>query len=149
MLTDTIKQTGDVHICVRNTQTGEIIEDKWITNLVVTTGKQFIASRMSGATSDVMGWIAVGTDNTAANIADTTLGTEITRVATTVSGGTASNNSVTYEAVFPVGTGTGALVEAGIFNDSSVGTMLSRTVFSVVNKGAADEMTISWIITVG
>jgi hypothetical protein len=54
----------------------------------------------------------------------------------------------TYVASFPAGTGTGAVTEAGIFNASSGGTMLCRTVFSVVNKGADDAMSITWTITV-
>ena len=49
---------------------------------------------------------------------------------------------------FAAGSGTGAITEAGVFNASSGGTMLCRTVFSVVNKGADDSMTITWTITV-
>ena len=40
-----------------------------------------------------------------------------------------------------------ALTEAGIFNASSAGTLLCRTVFSVVTKGASDAMTITWTVT--
>ena len=47
-----------------------------------------------------------------------------------------------------IDSGTGAITEAGIFNASSSGTMLCRTVFSVVNKGASDSMTITWTVTV-
>ncbi len=54
----------------------------------------------------------------------------------------------TYTATFPPGVGTGALVEAGIFNDPAVGTMLSRVVYPVVNKGAADTMSVTWTVTV-
>ena len=46
------------------------------------------------------------------------------------------------------GTGTGAVTEAAILNASSGGTMLCRTVFSVVNKGASDSMTVTWTVTV-
>ena len=44
--------------------------------------------------------------------------------------------------------GTGAITEAGIFNASTGGDMFARTKFAVVNKGAADSMTITWTITV-
>ncbi len=47
-----------------------------------------------------------------------------------------------------VGTGTGALTEAAVLNASSSGTMLCRTVFSAVNKGADDSVTITWTITI-
>ena len=49
---------------------------------------------------------------------------------------------------FPAGTGTGAVVEAAILNASSGGTLLCRTVFSVVNKAAADTLKITWTVTV-
>ena len=74
------------------------------------------------------------------------MGTQLGRVAldsTTVSGAV-----VTYVATFPAGTGTGAVTEAGILNASSAGDLLCRTVFSVVNKGASDSMTITWTVTV-
>jgi hypothetical protein len=149
MINDTFAMKGDLTITVKDAATGTIKDQRELKNLVVTAGKGFIASRMAAASASVMGWIAVGTDSTAAAVGNTALGTEVARVTTTVSGGTVSTNTVTYVSTFPAGTGTGALVEAGIFNASSAGTLLSRTVFSVVNKGAADEMTITWVITVG
>jgi hypothetical protein len=149
MINDTFAMKGDLTITVKDAATGTIKDQRELKNLVVTAGKGFIASRMAAASASVMGWIAVGTDSTAAAVGNTALGTEVARVATTVSGGTVSTNTVTYVSTFPAGTGTGALVEAGIFNASSAGTLLSRTVFSVVNKGSADEMTITWVITVG
>ena len=149
MINDTFAMKGDLTITVKDAATGTIKDQRELKNLVVTAGKGFIASRMAAASASVMGWIAVGTDSTAAAVGNTALGTEVARVATTVSGGTVSTNTVTYVSTFPAGTGTGALVEAGIFNAASAGTMLARTVFSVVNKGAADEMTITWVITVG
>jgi len=149
MINDTFAMKGDLTITVKDAATGTIKDQRELKNLVVTAGKGFIASRMAAASASVMGWIAVGTDSTAAAVGNTALGTEVARVATTVSGGTVSTNTVTYISTFPAGTGTGALVEAGIFNASSAGTLLSRTVFSVVNKGSADEMTITWVITVG
>jgi hypothetical protein len=90
--------------------------------------------------------MAVGTTSTAPAAGDTALGAEVGRVA--LASATSSSNVVTYTATFPAGTGTGALVEAGIFNASSSGTMLCRTTFSVVNKGAADAMSITWTVTV-
>jgi hypothetical protein len=35
-----------------------------------------------------------------------------------------------------------------VFNASSSGTLLCRTTFSVVNKGAADTLKITWTLTV-
>jgi hypothetical protein len=78
------------------------------------------------------------------------LGAEIARVALATAGGTVSNNVVTYNATFNPGTGTGAITEAGIFNSGTANTvtMLCRTVFAVVNKGADDTMSITWTVTI-
>ena len=79
---------------------------------------------------------------------------EAARVALTTSGGSVSNNVITYTATIPADTpdvtapATAAITEAGIFNANSAGTMLARTVFTAINKGELDTMTISWDITI-
>jgi hypothetical protein len=147
MVNDSIKITGDVKIDIIGAD-GAVKDSREIKNLVVTTGKTFIASRMVGVASTVMGWMELGTGTTAAAVGDTALQTAISGSRVTLTSGTSSTNVVTYVASFPAGTGTGAVTEAGVFNASSAGTMLCRTVFSVVNKGAADAMSITWTITV-
>lgn len=139
MIQDNIKATG--HVTVR--LNGEIINE--IPNLVVTAGKNFIASRMTGTTT-AMSHMAIGSSSTAAAAGDTGLGAELGRVA--LSSSSTTGAVTTYSATFPAGTGTGAVVEAGIFNASSAGTMLCRTTFAVVNKGANDTLTITWQITI-
>jgi len=139
------KATGKVNIVVRD-KNGKVKEDFTVPNLVVDTGLAFIASRMEDASSGVMSHMAVGTDTTAAAGTDTALGTELARVV--LDGGAANGANMVYTAEFEPGTGTGSLTEAGIFNDESGGTMLCRTVFAVINKGAADTMTVTWTITI-
>lgn len=145
MLQDTIKMTGDLKIVLTD-ENGQIKHEQEIKNLVVTTGKNFIASRMKDATATAMSHMAIGSGTTAAAAGDTTLGTELGRVALTST--TVTTNNVAYVATFPAGTGTGAVTEAGLFNASSSGTLLCRTVFSVINKGAADTLGITWTVTV-
>lgn len=129
---------------------GKLKQRVQVDNLVVNTGLYHIADQLSDQGEAAMGWMAVGTDNSAAAAGDTTLGTEVGRVAldSTTQGGGASADEVTYVATFPAGTGTGALVEAGILNAASVGVLLVRTVFSVVNKGAGDSLVITWVLTI-
>jgi hypothetical protein len=145
MIHDTIKMTGDLKIVLTDAN-GQITHEQEIKNLVVTTGKNFIASRMKDATATAMTHMAIGSGTTAAAVGDTTLGTELGRVALTST--TVTTNNVAYVATFPAGTGTGAVTEAGLFNASSSGTLLCRTVFSVINKGAADTLGITWTVTV-
>lgn len=147
MINDSIKITGDVRIDLFD-ESGMVKDTREIKNLVVTVGKTFIASRMVGVAATVMGWMELGTGTTAAAVGDTTLQTVISASRVTLTSGTNTTNVVTYIASFPAGTGTGAVTEAGVFNAASAGTMLCRTVFSVVNKGALDAMSITWTITV-
>jgi hypothetical protein len=137
--------TGDLKIVLTD-ENGQIKHEQEIKNLVVTTGKNFIASRMKDTTDDAMSHMAIGSGTTAANVADTALESSLGRVSLTST--TVTNNNVAYVATFPAGTGTGAVTEAGLFNDGSAGDMLCRTVFSVINKGAADTLGITWTVTV-
>jgi hypothetical protein len=140
MLKDGLKLTGKLTIAINGNPVQEI------PNLVVTDGKGYVASRMKDASTGVMSHMAIGTGTTAAAAGNSALGSEAGRVALTST--TVSSNAVAYVATFPAGTGTGAITEAGILNASSSGTLLCRTVFSVVNKGSADAMTITWTVTV-
>ena len=112
----------------------------------MTDGKEFVASRMKGTSSGVMSHMAVGETDTAAAAGQTTLSGEVDRNALDSTGG--SGADVIYTCTWAAGDGTGALKEAGLFNAASGGDMLARTVFSVVNKGASDSMTVTWTVTV-
>lgn len=142
---DTSTATGMVNVVIHD-KFGNVKEEITVPNLVVDTGLDYIASRMEGTSDSVMSHMAVGTDSTAAAAGDTALGTESARVALTSS--VVTDDAIAYTATFGAGTGTGALTEAGTFNASSAGTMLCRTVFSVINKGASDSMTVTWTITI-
>lgn len=146
MIHDSIQVTGQLDIVLTDAE-GQLKEQRLHKNLVVTAGKGWIAARMKAAGAPTeMTHMALGTGTSAAADANTALVSESARasMSSTVLGAT-----VTYSASFPAGTGTGALTEAGIFNAGSAGTLLCRTVFPVVNKGASDTMAITWTVTVG
>ena len=140
MLNDGLKLTGKLSIALN----GEVVQE--VPNLVVTAGKGYVASRMKDASATAMSHMGIGSGSTAAAASDTALGNQLARTGLTST--TVSGADVVYVDTFPAGTGTGAVTEAGIFNASSGGTMLCRTVFDVVNKGASDAMTITWTVTV-
>ena len=139
MIHDDLKLTGALTIALND----EIVQET--ENLVVTAGKYWVADRMNNANT-VMPHMAVGTGTNAAAAGDTALQTENDRNALTST--TVTNNAIAYVATWAAGDATAALTEAGIFDAASGGDLLARTVFSVVNKGAADSMTITWTITV-
>lgn len=145
MINDSIEVTGELKLTLTRPD-GHVKHEVIIPNLVVTAGKNYIASRMKDASATAMTHMAIGTGSTAAAAGDTALGSEAGRVALTST--TVSTNNVAYVATFPAGTGTGAITEAGILNASSSGTLLCRTVFSVINKASADTLGITWTVTV-
>lgn len=156
MLEETLRLTGKVNLVLTGPD-GEVKDTRDIDNLVVLSGREFIASRMKDATLTAMSHMAVGTSNTAAAAGDVNLGAEITSPAsrTALTSTTVTSNAIAYVCTFGPGVGTGALVEAGIFNygtysasPTAVQDLLCRTVFSVINKAAADTLTITWTVTI-
>jgi hypothetical protein len=150
MFNDAIKMTGNLKLVLTD-EHGNVKQEEEVKNLVVTVGKNFIASSMAKTTTNspaAMTHMEVGTGTTAAAVGDTALQTPVASSRVALTSTTVTTNNVAYVATFPAGTGTGALTEAGIFNASSSGTLLCRTVFSVINKGAADTLGITWTVTV-
>lgn len=148
MISEKLAPTGELKIVVTDKH-GKVKEARTEKNLVVTTGLTYIAKRMTDTSQPTdMSHMAVGTGATAVVIADTALETELVRVALTGAEGVPSTNTIVYTASFGAGTGTGALKEAAVLNAASAGTMLCRTVFAAVNKGADDSITITWTITI-
>ncbi len=141
MVNDILSMRGDVLITLND----KVVLDK--KNLVVTAGKAFLASAIINSSASPFSHMAIGTGTTAAAVGDTALGSEVARQAFTTS--SVASNVVTLSTTYAAGTGTAALTEAGILNASSGGTLLSRVVFSAINKGSADSLTITWTITVG
>lgn len=137
------KVMGDVEITL--TSDGVVKEKRTVKNLVVTTGKNWIVGRMTGADTSEMSHMAIGTGTTSQLIANTSLQTEIARLLFSEA---SLNNYITYSATFPAGTGIGAITEAGIFNAASAGIMLCRTTFAPVNKDVLDTLSITWALTV-
>lgn len=146
---ENLKLAGRLNIELRGPD-GQIKDTREVDNLVVNAGLAFIASRMVGTSAAVMSHMALGSSSTAAAAAQTdvqsVLGSRKALSSTTIVG--ANSNQVQYVAAFVAGEATGAVVEAGIFNAASAGTMLCRTTFAVVNKEANDTMTITWTVTI-
>ena len=139
MINDNFSLTGALSIAINN----EVVQETH--NLVVTAGKNWVADRMNDVNTK-MSHMAIGTGASSAAPADTTLGTQLDRNA--LSSTTVTGNKIAYACTWAAGDGTGGITEAGIFDAATGGDMLARTVFSIVNKGAADSMTITWTITV-
>lgn len=145
---DNTKATGKVNVVISDVN-GKVKQDFTVSNLVVDTGLAHIAGALSAnPTPTAMSHMAVGTGTTAAAAGDTALETEAADGRVVLTSTTPTDNSVAYVASYGAGVATAALTEAAILNASSAGTMLCRTVFPVINKGAADTMTVTWTVTI-
>ena len=144
-LAEPLTFTGRVHMQLFD-EHGNMKQEHYGDNLVVTTGKAFAASALIATTAITFGYMAVGTNATAAALSDTTLGTETARVAAAMSNPT----SVTaqFVATFGAGVATGTIQEIGLFSAASNGTMFSHYLTGAYVKNALDTLAITWVITV-
>lgn len=147
MLNESLKLKGHINIKLFN-EAGELKQEVDKDNVVVTVGKNYLASWLAAASQAgyFMQYIGLGEGTTAAQSSDTALETELSlRVAGNV---TSSTNVWQNQATFGAGVDTGAITESGLFSASSGGTMLARQVFPVVNKLAGDTIVFTWQITI-
>ena len=135
MVKDNLALTGALTIAINN----EVVQKT--KNLVVTSGKEWVAKRMAGQDSN-MTHMAIGTGTTAAAAAQTALVTELERNAMTVSGGTVSTNTIEYACTWAAGDGTGAITEAGIFD--TVGSKVDDIAVSAGGTGYTSAPTVTF-----
>jgi len=128
---------------------GVLKEDISGKNVITENGLSFLASFLNSAVAGAGTWdmdqIAIGTDATAEAASNTALGTELARTTGTAS--YVSDAVYRVTATFAAGTGTGAIVEYGLFSSSTGGTMFSRDTESVINKAAGDTLVVTTEIT--
>lgn len=140
-----IRLSGRI-VCRVFDENGKFLREWSHHNLLVTAGLQHIAALLEDATAPTeMSHMAIGSGTTAADAGDTTLETELGRVALTSR--TRTGAQVEYVASFGAGVGTGTVTEAGIFNDASTGTLLCRSVFGAKTKAAGETFEFHWTIT--
>lgn len=110
-------------------------------------GKDIITNRIKGAGTEP-NYVASGTGSTAEAATQTALVTEVeTRVAGTSTRVTTTTTNDTYQVVGTQSiTATRALTESGLFDAATVGNMLCRGVFTVINLVSGDSIQYTWKI---
>lgn len=145
-MNDGLKVTGHIHIKLFDS-TGELKTERDINNLVVTVGKNYLATWLAAASQagEFMTHIGLGTGTNAVAAGDTALQTELaTRVDGTLSSATNVWQNV---ATFGAGVDTGMVTEAGLFSAAAAGTMFARQVFTAIDKQAGDTLELTWQVT--
>ena len=149
MVSDTLKLTGKLKVEKYN-QDNNLVDSREIPNLVVSAGKSHIATRISSNSEVIMNHMAIGDTATTPTASDSALAGEQADARVALTSTSVTANTITYLATFPPGTGTGTVQEAGIFNaqGANAGTMLCRTTFASITKGASDSIVITWNVSV-
>lgn len=139
---------------LRDAKTGKLKSSDLIKNTFCTVGKNAIADALRGTETNNRGiitWCAVGTDATAPDVADTTLGAELFRKLVSVR--SVAANVAQFQTFFTTAEANGSLREAGLFGDDASATTDSGTLFSKLainrTKTSGDTLTLTWSITVG
>lgn len=131
---------------------GKVKTTRDVRNLIVDAGfdaviRQILGSGSSDIQPTEFNYVAIGDDNTAVQASDTALANELgTRVQDTIPD-FPSTGVGKLISTFAAGNGTGTLVETGVFNASSSGTMLARVTFAAVTKGVDDDFEVTWQFT--
>ena len=117
-------------------------------NLLVDVGLEHLADQMLDTPLQAkMSHYAIGTGSTAPVAGNTTLETELVRVA--LGSKVQEGKKIVYSSIFVPGVGTGNITEGGLFNAASNGVMGARLTFATVAKGAADTFITSHEIIFG
>lgn len=150
-LGDVIKLRGCIELALMGPQ-NEIVEYRRNNNAVVTAGRSWVLSRIMSQNADTntINYIGVGTSTTLPTTADTALVSEALRlaIATFITGGL-TNNPPSWQAqvTFATNQANTTLGEAGLFNSSAVGTMLSHVTFGTISKTTSNTLAISYTIS--
>lgn len=121
-------------------------------NTITVAGDKITADAMSDRGETLPSHMGVGTTSGGKTTASNALEAQVNpRVAldSTTQGAGADDNDVIWVCTFAAGVGTGALIEAGLFNHLSAGDMYAYQEFAAINKGAADSLVITWTCTYG
>ena len=123
-------------------------------NIIVNTGKNAGIERLINATSTpaIFNYVGIGTTNTAEGATDTTLAAECAgstrqQDAAATPDPPSSTGQQALIVTFAAGNCTATVVEAGVFNAVTSGTMLNRKTFGGIAKGAGDSLEVTITFT--
>lgn len=125
-------------------------EERIICNTITELMDVQVADQMADQGQVAIGWMAVGTSSGQIS-SDVGLAVSLDRnvLTSTTQGSAGADNDVVYVGDWAAGDATGAITEAGIMQADDNASMMTYADFSVINKGAADTLQITWTVTFG
>lgn len=152
---DDVKADGYFTIeVIRDGKSGpEVLERRYVKNLVVNTGKKQTWRMSSGLSTKVWKFMRIGTSPAAAGSGDTNVKSPVTGTLKTVNSQTMSGR--TYQVVYSYPSGAGTKSATGISevcilnqHTSPGGSALNRSTFTAVNKTTADKLKITYSVRI-
>lgn len=149
-----IRLRGSLRLALRDPD-GKIVQERIVHNVVVTQGRSWVLGQLqtvNQVTSQVVGWLGIGTASVAPATGDTLLGSEVTRAAIgtwVTSTLTANPPSWQAQVSFDTSQGNTTLAECGLFNRSNANgsTLLAHATFASFVKTTSNTLTISYTIS--
>ena len=152
MARETTGLCGHVNMVLRDSY-GYLKEERDGPNTVQDGGIAEIVKLAAGEAADAFTNIAIGASETAAAVAQTTLGAEITsaggeRDVSTVTSETTNTTDDTLQLISGWNFSDDMTVtESGVFNQTAAGDMLCRQTFTALPVDDGDSLTITWKVT--
>lgn len=138
-----VRASGQLHIEFLD-QSGNLIDELWVKNIVVALGLTWMAQRLANTSNDTIAMMAIGDGSIPTAPGDYALTHETKRLATTVTPAVSPPSFVAVT-TFNAGDGTGVVSELGLFLLS--GTLLAHAVIPAQPKSSTTSMRISWTIS--
>ena len=149
---DQLRMRGCLELALANSQ-GRVLEYRKTENTIVTVGRSWVLRAIqsgNAASSEVIGYLAVGTATTAPDTGDTALANENTRVAVGPwdnAGSTANPPYWSAYVQFATDEANTTLGEVGLFNSSAGGIMLGRATYNTIDKTTSNTLGITYTVS--
>ena len=138
---------GRVRLTFRDAQTGLILDRVVADNLIVKVGRTLQLELLNGGALTPITHVAVGTGSTAPVAGNTTLETELSRIAIASFDESGYSQEPPWwmaEAQFSTSQANGTLTEIGLFTASVGGTMYGRATFADKVKTSSQTLDIQY-----
>ena len=141
---DSLQLKGYVNVWHK--RLGELLYHHEGPNIVTEGAYELVAQILGGGSVVLPSHIAVGSNGIFPDPSQTVLVVEEERVALSKA---FVGRQTTYTATMGVGLGTDTILEAGIFDDATVGVMWARFLTGTIDFLAGDTLDVEWELTVG
>ena len=143
---------GALEIAMQSAKDNELVEYRHRKNTVVTAGRRWVLERIQSASppTTTIDNMAIGQSTGSLGTDDTALVSEATRktIGTMTTTNLTSNPpSWAAQVSWATDEANSTLGEVGLFNSTSVGTMLARATFSTINKTSTNTLSVTYTIS--